>query len=339
MTLSNTLVNKKHYSVDLCKMFMALVVVSGHTRPFVNCSNPIVLAIYNQILYLAVPFFFLASGYMFSRKLSSFSDTKQNVNVTIAYLCRLTKMYLIWSLIYLPLAILAYWRDDLSLFHSILSYVQDLVLVGHHYNSWHLWYLLSSIYAYIFVLVMLRLQLNHKKWIITIGFVCLLSIFIDEISAYSKPLPAVLHAVRSLISRTIVSGRILRGAFFIPVGILMGNRNISLRKCLILFIGCFCVNFFIENELISNILTYVCGVALFGTLLHINLRDQYIYIVLRKLSTDVYLIHMYIWSIYCSLVYKKVHFGWDSFFVTSILSLAVGILHLRFTAKKKSAVS
>lgn len=339
MTLSNTAAGRKYNSIDLCKLIMAILVIAIHTHPLENCTNRTVLTIYNQITQMAVPFFFLSSGYLLSAKFSSFSDAQKNIGITFRQTGKILKMYLVWSLIYLPLAILDNWRSGTSFLDNLLSYIRGLVFIGEHYNSWHLWYLLSTVYALILVMALFRFRLNVKKWIIVVSSILGLSIFMDEIAAYSKVLPTVLHLFRTLVALTTVNGRILQGAFFIPIGILMGNKNMSLWKCLVLFTGCFCANFFIENTAISTILTYVCGVALFGILLHINLKEHYIYIILRKLSTDIYLIHMYIFSFYCSLIHKEVHFGLDSFLVTAILSLALGLLHLRFATKKKTTVS
>ena len=315
---------------------MAILVVAIHTHPLEHCTSRTVMTIYNQITQLAVPFFFLSSGYLLSTKFSSFSDIGNNIGITFRHTCKILKMYLVWSLVYLPLAILDYWRSGMSFQHNLLDYIRGLVFIGEHYNSWHLWYLLSTVYALILVMAMFRFRLNTKKWVIVIGSIYLLSIFMDEIAACSEALPSPIHLFRTFISLTTVNGRILQGAFFIPMGILMVDKDISVPKCLVLFIGCFCVNFFIENEAISNILLFLSAITLFGVIIHIDLKNHYIYKVFRNLSTDIYLIHMYIFSIYCSLIYKKVHFGFDSFLVTAILSLAVGFLHLKLSPKKKS---
>lgn len=335
--MPNASIHRKYNSIDLCKFIMAIGVVFGHTNPVPASAGNLAWAIYEHTVYLAAPIFFLSSGYFLAAKISSFSDTEHNISSTFKGLCKTAKMYFIWSLIYLPLAIFAYRRDGMSLFHGVQHYITGLFLVGEHYNSWHLWYLLSSVYAYIFVIVLFRLRLNYKKWIIAASSVCLLSISITELAAYSGELPAVLQVVRSLLSSTIATGRLLHGSFFIPAGILMANRNLSKRTCLFLFAGCFLGNYLIENSAISTMLIHVSAIALFGFVLHIDLQDHRIYIVLRKLSTNIYLIHMYIWTFYYSLVYKKVHYGWDSFIITAIISIIIGILHLNFSKKKKTA--
>ena len=317
------------------KIFMAIVVVFAHTRPLENCSNPIIQTIYSQVAHLSYPFFFLSSGYLLSAKLSSFSDVSQKISITAKSLFKTAKLYSFWSIVYLPLALYAYWRDKTPFMYSVADYIRGFLFIGEHYNSWHLWYLLSTVYALILVIILLRLQLNPKKWTIVVGFVSLLSIFMTEISGNQEALPPLLHIIRLLISNTTSGGRILQGCIFIPVGILMADKNLSIQKWVVLFAGSFLANIFIDNAVVSKLLLISAGISFFGIAIQINLKNHSIYVICRKLSTDVYLIHMYVWSFYCSLVYRAVHFGWDSFVVTAIVSLAVGLLHQHLDKKKK----
>ena len=339
MTLPDTSVNRNHNSIDLFKIIMAFLVVAAHTHPIEGCTNRTVMAIYGQVTQMTVLFFFLSSGYLLSEKLALASDVALKISITTKYLCKILKMYVVWSLIYLPLAIFAYWKDNTPFLHSVADYIRGFVLIGEHYNSWQLWYLLSTIYALILVIILLRLQWNVQRWPLIIGAVCLLSIFMTEVAESQEVLPVPLHIIRSFVSITTVSGRILHGSIFIPVGILMFRQNLSTKTWLILFSVSFLADVFIENTAVSKVLLFLSAIALFGVIIHIDLKNHYIYKVFRNLSTDIYLIHMYIFSFYCSLIHKEVHFGWDSFLVTAILSLAVGLLHLRFTTKKKAAAS
>ena len=336
MILQNTSGSKKYNSIDLCKIIMALFVIAIHTHPLENCSSPAVLTIYEQLAQMAVPLFFLSSGYLLAVKYSSFSDSDQNIHITFRYLCRIVKMYILWSIAYMHMAVFSYWRDSMPVSRSILHYIRGFLLIGENYNSWHLWYLLSTIYALILVIILFRLKQKPGMWMAAIGSVCLLSLFMTEIAESEEAISGPLQIIQSLINATTKDGRILQGAFFIPIGILLAGKSVSLRKYTIFFAGSFFANFFIDNSAISNLLIFSSSVALFGVVLRINLKDRAIYAVLRKLSTDVYLIHMYIWTIYYALVYKSKSYGWDSFIATTLGSLAIGGLHLYLSKKKKA---
>ena len=62
--IETELSSKQYNSIDLMKLIMALVVVAIHTEPLVRCENIVVLNLYKAISDVAVPFFFIASGFL-----------------------------------------------------------------------------------------------------------------------------------------------------------------------------------------------------------------------------------------------------------------------------------
>ena len=82
---------KKYNSIDLCKIFMAVCVVAMHTKPLDGCSNRIILSVYDSIVNCAVPFFFLASGYLLSVKLSYPYDSVENIKIIGEYLQKIAE--------------------------------------------------------------------------------------------------------------------------------------------------------------------------------------------------------------------------------------------------------
>lgn len=55
-------------SIDLFKFLMAVVVVAFHTNPFDKCTSVFVNETMIIVADMAVPFFFLASGYFIADK-------------------------------------------------------------------------------------------------------------------------------------------------------------------------------------------------------------------------------------------------------------------------------
>ena len=60
--------DKKYNSIDLLKLIMAVCVVAIHTKPLYKCNNEAAIGIYNTIVGVANPFFFLASGFFVGKK-------------------------------------------------------------------------------------------------------------------------------------------------------------------------------------------------------------------------------------------------------------------------------
>ena len=55
---------KQFNSIDLFKFIASIIVVGIHTITFQNCSNSLVKTIWEAVSIMAVPFFFLATGYL-----------------------------------------------------------------------------------------------------------------------------------------------------------------------------------------------------------------------------------------------------------------------------------
>ena len=93
---------KNYNSIDLWKLIMAICVVALHTNPLINCKNYIILSIYFSIVKMAVPFFFLTSGFLLGKKMNK---EISNELIVKSYLQKILKLYFKWMLIYTPLTI------------------------------------------------------------------------------------------------------------------------------------------------------------------------------------------------------------------------------------------
>ena len=139
---------KKYAMIDIAKYISALLVVCIHTFPFYEISETLNTYWIQTICRIAVPFFFTTSGFFFFRKWSNDKETnKKNVK---HYLLRLLKIYLIWTVIYLPYSIYDYTRDGFSIM-NIISYIRDLVLNGSYYHLWFLPALMTATLIVCFV--------------------------------------------------------------------------------------------------------------------------------------------------------------------------------------------
>jgi peptidoglycan/LPS O-acetylase OafA/YrhL len=127
---------------------MAIAVVAIHTHLLENCKNDIIIKIYSSIVELAVPFFFLTSGFLLSAKMSFSFNKKNDIIRTKKQTKKIVKMYILWTLIYLPLAVYHLLSSETSPVRATLIYIKGFIFVGEQYNSWPLWYLLSTIYAF-----------------------------------------------------------------------------------------------------------------------------------------------------------------------------------------------
>jgi peptidoglycan/LPS O-acetylase OafA/YrhL len=128
--------------LDVVKFLMALLVVEIHTNPFFVGGPGLATDTVRGVDCLAVPFFFIASGFLCFRRvrLNEFSspDSPSSVRVRKT-LFRQLRMYLAWTVLYLPITVWADVAAGNSSLKSTLLFVRGTLLIGENQYSWPLW--------------------------------------------------------------------------------------------------------------------------------------------------------------------------------------------------------
>ena len=321
----------KYNSLDICKLLMAICVVAIHTHPLEHCTIPIVNDMYDSFVGMAVPFFFLSSGFLLAQKFDASFTSPKNIAVVKKYLQKIIKMYLIWTAAYFPIALYHFISSETGVLKSVLLYIRGFIFVGEQYNSWHLWYLLSTIYALVFIIILLKLKVSPKITLVFSSIIFLISIGIDYLSVYAgDPNPFIENLIK-LIKLSIASGRILTGLFYLPLGCILARKKPDLKASLSMLIGGYLLNVLMQNSSWSSLFAAVSSIGLFCVVHSVALPDATIYPFVRKMSTIIYFVHMYIWSFYYVLVYGEKTYGIDCFLVTIVICLVVAAVTVPVT--------
>lgn len=320
---------KKYNSIDLCKFIMALCVIAIHTRPLYYSTSEIANSLLDSVVSMAVPFFFLASGFLLAKKMNNPLCGEGNDVVIIKYLKRILKLYLLWEIIYFPWSVIHFHSLRMPIFQSLISYLQGLILVGELYNSWHLWYLLSTVYALLFILLEIKRKKSDFRILMTGCIILFISVGVSYIGSMNEVgNSGVLYYIKMLIANTIRSGRVLLGLFYIPVGMYLFKKKIDLKLSWMLFIVGFGANYLAADSRLSTLCVGVSAIGLFSVVESIEFADRPFFPFVRRMSTIIYFIHMYVWSVYYVLVYREQHYGMDSFIVTSVACLVIAAAYL-----------
>lgn len=323
---------KKNGAIDIMKLIMAVVVIAAHTEPLHYVENKYILNVYFGIKDLAVPFFFIASGYFLSKKLVfPFSD-KQNMKVLKSNLLRFIKLYVLWSVVYLPLDIIHSVKNGVDLLQWVKSYIQGLLFIGEHYNSWMLWYLLSTIYAILFLMLLSKINASKKGILIACVLVVAISCAFDILE--TNQLSGRLRIVNKILSQTCYNGRGLEGCFYIPIGILLGDKISSAKINGLIFTIGFVTNFFFNGTL-GKLSIIICSLGFFGLVKNFEIEYRKIYSVFRRMSTVVYFIHMYIWTACYYFIEGEVKYGMFMFLLTTVITLIIAYLYVIIENKIK----
>ncbi len=320
---SQNLTDRCHNSIDLFKLVMAFAVVAIHTRPLDNCTNRNLLTAYDLAVGMAVPFFFLASGYLLAIKMSwPYTDNVDNANRVLKQLKKITQMYLTWTAVYFPLAVYRFISTRTAPMKAVLLYIQGFLFIGEQYNSWQLWYLLSTIYALLVIYILLIAKKSSSKHLIILSIVAsVFSVGISNLVAYEGKMPFVLQVIQEVVRYSISNGRILTGMIYLPIGMLLARKQIPFVFNVIVFTIGYAANFYIGSYIVKNYLRIVMSIALFGVVESIKLKNSTIYPRLRSMSTMIYFTHMWIWTFYYKIFYRWTTYSIDCFLVTSAIAV------------------
>lgn len=263
--------NKAEYNaIDIMKFVCAILIVAIHVAPF-GYANTVRSNLLNSIFMdwfarIAVPLFFVASGFFLYRKTTpdnfSFEATK-------AYVSRLMRLYLIWSVIYFPLKVPGILADPKGKKHGILMYLKDVVFVG-SYDQ--LWFLPALITAVLLVSFLMYRGMKLRNIIIIASILYAVGLLAQSWFGLILPLQtsapklwACLKFVQSVISTT--RNGLFEGFLFVAMGAHFAHNGFKLSK-LKAFIG----------VVISYILMFVeaMGVKHYG---FARARDMYIFLV------------------------------------------------------------
>lgn len=314
--------NNKYKAIDLFKFIMAFLVVAIHTDPFINVQSTYFYRVWGGVTSLAVPFFFVAAGFLLKEKI--ISNTKCTFEILFGYVHKIIKLYILWNIIYLPLAIWNYLKANMSFEHCILDYIRGLILYGEHYNSYVLWYLLSTIYALLFVIFLSRIRIDERI-ILFIGFFIMMAGVILTIYSQGKLEECL---ILDVICKILINGRIFMGFFYIPLGMYLNGKIKNEKKSLavVILLVTIILRGFTINLVLGEFIKLLQIIIIFKLVVSMSLDNvKYDFSKLRHYSTTIYFIHLWVWTIAYSILYKEKVYGLLMWIVTSAGSMLVAI--------------
>lgn len=112
--------------------------MSVHVAPFGLTDNETLqllnYGIQQWLARIAVPFFFISSGFLLYRKssLNNFS-----LDRTKLYVVKLIKLYVIWTIIYFPFRIKSILKDERGIIYGVFTYYRDIIFAGSYVQLWY----------------------------------------------------------------------------------------------------------------------------------------------------------------------------------------------------------
>lgn len=222
--------------VDYVKLVMACFVIGIHVYFTSIFTNETLKRIVDLLFSLAVPYFFVCSGFFL------FKNSSENNKRIIQSIKKIVYMYIIWTVLYFPYTIYSYYISDLSFVQGLISFIRGFLFVGEHTFSWPLWYLLALIVSVSLVYCMILMRLNTFI-IVAIGFIMYcLGHYIDYLhnnGCNSTMVESIIDLYYKLFLN--VRNGFFIGLFYVSIGVLVARigriKNVLLNFCIIIIGG------------------------------------------------------------------------------------------------------
>lgn len=324
---------KNFYGIDVTRFICAFLVVAIHIAPFGDDEKFCWLnyGVQEYLARIAVPFFFMSSGFLFFRKID-----KDSFSLERAYkhVLKLGRLYIIWTLIYGY-----YIIEDMiyrgGVMRSTLRFVKNFILVGTYL---HLWYLPAVIFATLLISILLYKKFPIEKIVIVSAIFYFFGLFAQSYFGIIMPLHKIewLWTILRIIGKIINTTRdgLFEGFFFVAIGMLMAYKPVCIKFRSAL-IGFFISMILLLTETIivrylgwnreqdMYIMLVPSTFFLFYLVSHIELKENAIYINLRFMSNLIYYMHLLIRNV------MWIFLGYDSFMLTTIVLIICSIIIIK----------
>ena len=199
--------NKTFAGIDYFRLIAAFMVIAIHTSPLSVWNEGIDFLITYCVGRIAVPFFFMTTGY-FVLAPYVFSNFKKKSPIH-KYLVKNIRLYLIVTAIYIPISV---YSGNMP--HSIMELMKQLLFDGTFY---HLWYFPAAVIGCILLACLTKKSILAAVYFSIIAYV--IGIFGDSYYGIIENVP-FLHTLYNGIF--FVSSYTRNGIFFAPIYILLG---------------------------------------------------------------------------------------------------------------------
>lgn len=241
-------------SLDVAKFVCAIVVVMMHTSPLDDINKDFQYAFFNSIARLAVPLFFVISGYLCFRK-----TTCENFDFAVpkSYVLKTLKLYILWTIIYiLQFFYQSVYICEKGYVYGVVSAIDAFLFTGYR----QLWFLRALAVAVLLIGLALKKQFKIRT-IMLIGFILyLLGQLGQGYFFIIKPLEDVpivwstLQLAQGVIQTT--RNGIFEGVIYVSIGMLFAYKKIVFKYvyavvgfCISMLLFCLEMFVIIQHEL------------------------------------------------------------------------------------------
>lgn len=309
---------QRNETLDFMKFIFSICIIAIHTSVFKYFNSTLYYTIPMGLMRIAVPFFFVTSGYFFYQRLQDNKDSK-------SYILRLIKIFIIFEgaevLIYTPALLFSHN------FH-ILPYLWKMISVG---LGGIYWYLISLILSFVIVTPLWKKKRINPTLII--GLILYLMVF--SVDSYSMIFNQTrIHSLAKIHTCiwTWPQAGLCSSLFYLSVGALIYQKKPKItysKVFLVLSLICLIVeSYLLQSHGASDANCYIS--LIIGTpllfievLKHPNMKihtNQ-----LGKMSLYIYAVHPIVLNIFGLVIPQDL----PLFLIGSIISIIIAYLIIK----------
>ena len=308
--------------IDIFKFFCAFLIIGIHTSPFHEID--FLDKAFGMLTRIAVPFFFVSSSFFLFKKEFSWKRIGN-------YCRRMLLLYVTYSMIYVVYELAS---GQFELIHFLVKFF----LSGYQ----HLWFLHQSVIAVLVISLIIRL--TKKTWLMyTAAIICFVTgVLILTYYPLTKGVPIVEFYRRSFLYNVVFERSWVFYALpYMAMGYFFAQNGFMKKS--VSTIGIIISGFLLAAEsylgvYIFNVSSTVLWFSVFplsfcilSLAAQIQLKGESNTLMLRKLSTLIYCIHLLV--IYL-LEYLHIPWHFWLFAATSVISLFYGLTVVKLSSLK-----
>lgn len=319
--------NEESYKgVDVFKFAMAVFIIVLHTHPFYGVNQRLNFMA-DVLCRVAVPYFFAATGFLLEKKISNCGTDIRKI--LRDYISRILKLYVVWTAVYLPIIVYTKIINcERGVTYALFTFVRDFVFCGSYA---HLWYLPATAIGVILVFFLKRTIGIKKAGILLTAFYLiglLAQSYFGFLQMAFEESGIIWNALKG-IKMIIVTSRngVFFGGIFIYIGVIVAEGDIQHKwkpylgriaaaGCVFLLFaeaaGLHKIGFVREEDMYLMLVPAVFFLLIISLQLEMKGKTDF----LRKLSMDMYFIHMIFKFIYREFIGKTGENGLPLFLFT-----------------------
>ncbi|MFJ7914160.1 MULTISPECIES: serine racemase VanT catalytic subunit [unclassified Lysinibacillus] len=218
--------NRAYVGIDYFRFAAALLVIAVHTSPLFSYSETVDFILTRIIARIAVPFFFMTSGFFL---ISRYNDNSDKLKI---FLKKTSIIYVIAILLYVPLNI---YNGYFSMDNLLPNIMKDIVFDG---TLYHLWYLPASIIGAAIAWYLLK-RVGVSFALIVTMILYVVGMLGDSYYGFAEKIPFLKKMFELMFE---VADYTRNGLFFAPLFFVLGGIiadkaiKVSLKKSVIGFV-------------------------------------------------------------------------------------------------------